>query len=463
MRLCNDLLAALPATVRRPAYARAPVRTGIVHFGIGAFHRAHQAVYTEDVLEAGDRDWGIVGVSLRSAGVAQQMNPQDGLFSVSVRSGTSVDWRVIGAVRGVLVAAQQGKDVLAALAAPTTQVVTLTITEKGYCRAADDTLDAALAQQGSVYPWLAQGLAQRRAQGLSGLTLLSCDNLAGNGEHLRRLLHQYLLAQDPALAEWVERHCGFPSSMVDRIVPATTAADAVLAAQALGVVDEAHVSTEPFSQWVIEDRFAGSRPRWEDHGAQLVADVRPYETAKLRLLNGAHSALAYLGLPRGHDYVHQAVNDPAIRRQVEQLMRHEAQPALTAAPGQDLSRYVDALLARFANSALNHRLAQIAMDGSQKIPQRWLGTLLHHQQVGRQCPAMLTALAAWLWHVRGDQRPVDDPRATVLRDAWQRLGRDGILGGLFGEGGLVSAQWTPTEQDVVFVRQALVDLERDNR
>lgn len=205
--------------------------------------------------------------------------------------------------------------------------------------------------------------------------------------------------------------------------------------------------TEPFSQWVIEDRFAGPRPAWDEVGADLVSDVGPYETAKLRMLNGAHSALAYLGLLQGHTYVHEAVVDPAIRSTIEQLMQGEAAGSLTPAPGQDLAAYADLLMARFTNPALQHRLAQIAMDGSQKVPQRWLDTLAFHQREGRSCPAILTAVAAWLRHVRGDNGPVDDPLAGPMAEAWSRAGDGGVVDAMFGASGLIASQWRPRAED----------------
>lgn len=439
-------------------YNRSTQKAGIVHFGIGAFHRAHQAVYTEDAMNAGDRDWGIIGVSLRSAGVAEQLNPQDGLYTVAARSGEQSALRLIGAVQKVLVARDQPQAVIDALASPDTQLVTFTITEKGYCRAADGSLDRTVADEASVYRFLRDGLALRQHHGLSGLTFLSCDNLAQNGAQLRRLLLDYL---DPALGAWVNANCTFPSSMVDRIVPATTDAD-LAAAQTLlgGLRDEAHVVTEPFSQWVIEDNFAGPRPRWEDHGAEIVTDVHPYETAKLRMLNGAHSALAYIGLIHGHEFVHQAIADPAIRPIIERLMREEAAPSIAAAPGQDLFAYAEALIARFANSALNHRLIQIAMDGSQKIAQRWLETLAHHQRKGRQCAAILTGIAAWLLHIRGDLRPVDDPLADRLAESWRQTGKNGIIDAVFGPSGLLPSDWRPNAADRDFVQKTMEELEQ---
>ncbi|UVO53389.1 mannitol dehydrogenase family protein [Sphingomonas sp. SUN039] len=437
-------------TVGRPTYDRAAQAAGIVHFGIGAFHRAHQAVYTDAAMNAGDVDWGIVGVSLRSANVAEQMNPQDGLYTVAARSSDGVATRLIGAVQTVLVAADNPSDVAEAVAAPSTRIVSFTITEKGYCRGRDGRLDAEVATGTSVYRYMRDGLALRRARGLSGLTLLSCDNLANNGAQLQALLGQYLAQHDPALADWVRANCTFPSSMVDRIVPATTPADLDAARLALGGLhDAAHVVTEPFSQWVIEDQFAEGRPRWEVADATFVDDVAPYETAKLRMLNGAHSALAYLGLKAGYDFVHEAIADARLRATVGTIMRTEAAPTIDAAPGQDLTAYADQLIDRFANPALNHRLIQIAMDGSQKVPQRWLDTLAWHQERASCCPAILEAVAAWIDHLAGRNRRwgrVDDP----LADALQPLCVDGTarsIARLFEKSGPLGSPWQPSIAD----------------
>ena len=449
MRLSAATLGGIPASVQRSNYDRNAQAAGIVHFGIGAFHRAHQAVYTDAAMNAGDSSWGIIGVSLRSASVAEQMNPQDGLYTVAARSGEGVDHRLIGSVQRVLVASHEPNAVIEAVAAEATRIISFTITEKGYCRASDGSLDLALAEDSSVYRFLKDGLSLRRERGLAGVTLLSCDNLAQNGEQLEKLLHAYLAAHDPVLAEWVSEECSFPSSMVDRIVPATTADDLIAAQAALGgLIDAAHVVTEPFSQWVIEDRFVQGLPRWEAFGAELVADVAPYETAKLRMLNGAHSALAYLGLQRGYEFVHQAIGDDALSSLVERLMRDEAAPTIDTAAGQDLMAYAGDLLERFANPALNHRLAQIAMDGSQKIPQRWLDTLAFHQQRGRRCPAILEALAVWIVHVSGTGHVVDDPMRDVLQELCGKAGNDGVARALFGKGGLFANHWRAESADI---------------
>lgn len=441
MRLSARTLGRANRGVERFGYERAEQDVGIVHIGIGGFHRAHQAWYTDRAMDAGDRDWAILGVSLRSATVAEQLNPQGGLYTVVERSGSETRLRVVGAVRGVHWVRNDCEQAIAVLAAPSTRLVSFTVTEKGYCRTPDGSLDASLADDSSIFGLLSQALDRRRRAGADGLTMLSCDNLANNGRQLRRLLGEHLERVDPGLAVWADRECTFPNSMVDRIVPAVTSADLDQTEELLGLRDEGAVVTEPFSQWIIENEFVGARPRWEMVGARVVNDVAPYETAKLRMLNGAHSALAYLGLERGYLFVHQAIADPALRLLIERLMRDEAATSFTPASGQNLEAYADALLARFANPALNHRLAQIAMDGSQKIPQRWLPTLVFHRDRGSPCPAILAALAAWLRHLRGDNGKVDDPLATTLQALWERGGAGGLIDGLFGSAGLFADTW----------------------
>ncbi len=468
MRLSTETLGVLPPDVIRPSYDRAKQAAGIVHFGIGAFHRAHQAVYTDEAMNAGDRNWLIQGVSLRSPAVADQLNPQSGLYTVATRSSAGDSYRLIGAVAGVLVGAQPPAGIIAAVAAPETRIISTTITEKGYQRRADGDLDlaapgiAADLRDGNtpqtLYGYLYNAHKQRRAGGLPGLTLLCCDNLAANGAQIQRLFEQFLEARDPAMAHWFRQECACPSTMVDRIVPAIGEDDRDRIAKAIGLRDEAAVITEPFSQWVIEDRFAGPRPRWEAGGATFVGDVRSYETAKLRMLNGAHSALAYLGLFRGYDFVHQAIADPVLRAMIERLMLDEAASSLHAAPGQDLAAYARSLIARFGNSALPHSLKQIAMDGSQKIPQRWLATLRHHQTMGRSCPVLMTALGAWIAYVRGDRFTVEDPRAEELAALWRQSGPDGIVSALFGTSGLFADHWSASADEIAFVREQLCAL-----
>lgn len=450
MRLSAANLAFLPANFGVPQYDRGAHKAGIVHLGIGAFHRAHQAVYSDAAMNSGERDWCITGVSLRSASVHDQLAPQDGLYSVTTKGEGTPETCIVGAVAGVLVAGRDGPAIVSAIAAADARIVTFTVTEKGYHLSANGRLnfgDPAIAEEleagraTTIYGFLAAGLARRREEGFSGLTLLSCDNLAANGRKLKAALMAYLDRVDPSLAQWTTANCTFPCSMVDRIVPATTATDLAQVEQALGMRDEGAVVTEPFCQWVIEDDFAAGRPRWEDYGAQMVDDVEAYETAKLRMLNGAHSALAYLGLGRGLELVSEAIGDPAIAALVDQLMRVEAASSFDSAPGQDIAAYADQLLKRFANPALPHRLAQIAMDGSQKIPQRWLDTLRIRQARGEDSPALTQALAAWIVFVRGTDHSVDDPRAEELGALWRSAGEHGIVGALFGEGGLFAQHY----------------------
>jgi fructuronate reductase len=455
MRLSSTTASSIATTIALPEYDRIHQQSGIVHFGIGAFHRAHMATYTDDAMNAGAGDWGIIGVSLRSASVAAQMNPQDGLYTLVERSAEGSRARLIGAVKAVLVASENADAVINVLAAPTTHIVSFTITEKGYCRAPNGSLDLTQADSGSAYAYLARAFAVRRDAGLPGLTLMSCDNLAGNGAQLERLMIEYLEHKAPELTSWFSANCACPSTMVDRIVPATTDADRAEIESLLGMRDEAAVVTEPFSQWVIEDKFAGPRPAWEDHGAQITKNVHAYETAKLRMLNGAHSALAYLGLKRGHEFVHQAIADPELALLVDRLMRDEAATSLTPAPGQNLAAYADALIERFKNPALNHRLIQIAADGSQKIPQRWLETLAHHQASATPCPAILTAIGAWLLHIKGDNGPVDDPLAETLATCWKRAGPSGIVEALFANGGILASNWTPGTTDKAAILAAM--------
>ncbi len=460
MRLSAATVDRLPAAVSRPCYDRAAQRVGIVHLGIGAFHRAHQAVYTDAAMAGGDRDWAIMGVSLRSPDVRDAIGPQDGLYTVTERGTRGARAALVGAVREVIVAPEAPGAVVRAIASSDTRIVTLTVTEKGYHRLPGGELDVAAVERvgGTIYHHLARGLAERRGAGLPGLTLVSCDNLAGNGSALGRALAAWLDRVDPELATWFAAECACPATMVDRIVPAVAPADLDEVERTLELRDAGAVITEPFRQWVIEDRFAGPRPRWELGGAVFVDEVGPHETAKLRMLNGAHSALAYLGLLADHAHVHEAVADPAIRAVVERLIRDEAAASLDPAPGQDLAAYADALLARFANPALPHRLLQIAADGSQKIAQRWLEPLAVNRARGRTSPATLRALGAWIVHVRGDGAPVLDPLGDQLAALWASAGREGVIDALFGPRGLYSAPWRPDGEDKALLDRALREL-----
>ncbi len=424
--LSRAALATLPAAVARPAYALAGIGVGIVHLGVGAFHRAHQAVYT-DALLARDPRWGICGASLRTPRAIAGLTEQDGLYSVLWKDGSGTRAQVIGALRELRFAGDDRAGLVARMADPRISVVTLTVTEKGYCHEpASGALDFAhpdvvadLANPDapvSTPGTLVATIAARRAAGAGALNIVCCDNLPHNGRTLRGLVHEFAQARDASLAAYIDGNVAFPDTMVDRIVPATGAEDVAEAARLLGVDDRAVVCAEPFGQWVIEDRFVAPRPAWEDAGAQIARDVAVYETMKLRLLNGSHSALAYLGFLMGHATIWQAAADPLLGGYVAAMMRDEIVPTLAAPPGVDLRAYCASLLARFTNRALPHRTQQVAMDGSQKLPQRLLGTIRDRRRAGAPYARLALAVAAWIRYASGRDeagRPIDvaDPHA----------------------------------------------------
>jgi fructuronate reductase len=426
-RLSETSLTALPASVLRPRYDRALVEPGIVHLGVGAFHRAHQAAYVDDCIAAGESDWGIIGASLQSASTAEALDPQDGLYTLAVRGGETETLRVIGSIGRMLVAPRDPAALLDALTDPRIRIVTLTITEKAYLRNALGDLDqthpgivADLADPASprtAHGFLVEALARRRAAGTQLFTILSCDNLPSNGATLHRLLKQFAALRDATLAAHIAT-VSCPSSMIDRIVPATTDADRARISEALGVEDAWPVVTEPFSQWVVEEDFPGGRPAWEKFGVTMVRDVRPFEEMKLRLLNGAHSSIAYLGLLSGHDTVAKSFGDSAIRAFVQALWA-EAAATLPTNAGLDTQHYVRELTQRFDNTALAHRTAQIANDGSQKLPQRIIGTALDRLAAGDSADRLMLAVAAWIRaaELRGTNLPANhftDPLDSKL-------------------------------------------------
>jgi fructuronate reductase len=428
-RLSERARASLPASVEQPAYDRTTLRRGIVHLGLGAFHRAHQALYTEAAMASGDTRWGIVGVSMRSKSVPGALIPQDLLYSVLEREDEDAHARLVGALHGALHAPTQLGEVLDALADPQTHLVTSTVTEKGYSvHSATGELDvddegirhdlAHPEAPASTIGLLFAGL-RRRARG-APLTVLCCDNMASNGETLRKLVLQFANLVDADVAQHIERTIAFPSSMVDRIVPAATSESLDWAAQRLGVRDEAAIVCEAFSQWVIEDRFAGPRPAWERAGALLVNDVRPYQAMKLRLLNGTHSAIAYLGQLRDLETVSDAMRDPLIGPFVRRLMTEDLRSTVAAPGGYDVLAYCDQLLRRFENPSLAHRTQQIAMDGTQKVPVRWLPALRDSLDAGMELPLVERALAAWLHYLltqrsdSGTVLAISDPGAAAL-------------------------------------------------
>jgi fructuronate reductase len=429
------------ATLERiPVAARPKVRpgeagTGIVHLGLGAFHRAHQAVYTEQAIAAAGGDWGIVAVAPRRAQLVDALAGQDGLFSVISLDGNGSRTTVVGALAGVRHAPRDPRAVTALIADPAVRVVTLTVTEKAYLLdpatgrlKADDALRAELAGQrppATVPGLLVAGLRARARADAGPIALVSCDNLPANGARLRSAVsHALALAGPTAAAEtdWVRANVTFPGTMVDRIVPATTPATLATAQSALGVVDLAAVAAEPYRQWVIEDDFPGGRPAWQDAGAVLTHDAGPYERLKLRCLNGVHSALAYLGSLAGYRTIAEALTLPGLPAVLERFVAEDVAPSLEPPNGLSVIEYGQSVLDRFANPAIAHRTHQVAMDGSQKLPQRVLHTMADRRAAGASPRWAALVVAAWMRFVSGYDDagrplPLDDPLAEEIRKA----------------------------------------------
>jgi fructuronate reductase len=467
-RLNAAVIAGLPSRIGRPGYLLEPVTIGAVHLGVGNFFRAHQAAYLDAAMNLGARGWGVCGVSLRSAATRDALLPQDGLYALIERGQEGDRARVIGSLRELLVAKDDPAPVVARMAARETRWVSLTITEKGYGHAGGSQLDpddAAIAHDlahprspCSAVGLLHAAVLRRRDENAGPMTVLSCDNLSGNGDLLRTLLLDFDAAIGAGAAAWIEDHLGFPNTMVDRIVPHTTDRERALALQLLGVEDAWPVATESFTQWVIEDRFAAARPPLEEVGVQLVADVRPFEAMKLRLLNAAHSAIAWLGVPAGLETVDKAIAQPDVARFIEDLWRLEVIPGLPVEVRGAAPAYCAGLLARFANPALAHRTAQIAMDGSQKLPLRILTSIRSNLAQGLPHDRLALVIAAWLNYLRGADETgksfePSDPLRASLRAAADAADsgaaarmlfeRVAIFGDLAGHAALVAtvAQW----------------------
>jgi fructuronate reductase len=419
-------LSGLPETIERPAAAVLAASIGVVHIGPGAFHRAHQAWYFDRACKTDPR-WAISAVALKSSGVRDALQPQDGLYTVAVLD-ERVDYRVIGALRELLVASEDRARVLERMTARDTRIVTLTITEKGYCLKADGTLDFEhpdiahdLLQPRSpvsAIGYLVEALRLRRGNGIAPFTTISCDNLVDNGHRLGAAVLALAARQDAALAQWIESNARFPRSMVDSIVPASDDALRARVTTALGVIDAWPVQRESFMQWVIENRFCNEHPDFASLGVTITDDVPAFVQAKLRLLNGAHSSLAYLGLRAGHVSVADAMRDAALAQFVRSLMIDDILPSLKSPPGMDVRVYIDSILQRFRNPEIHHALAQIAWDGSQKLPFRLFGTVLDALAAGRSIERLCVPIAAWLRFLLDAtraQRAIVDPIADRLR------------------------------------------------
>jgi fructuronate reductase len=441
-RLSLATLAGLKSPLQTPTRRASAV--GVVHLGVGNFHRAHQAVAFDNAINSGDLRWGILGVSLRTTTMRDALRDQDFLYSLQTPrpegEHAGAQYRVIGALSKILVASESLDTVLSSIARPEVSIVSLTVTEKGYGfrRMADAALSLELddsqapLQHDLSHPerpctaigLLHAALARRHAVGGAGLTVMSCDNLPSNGRVLRRLILQFSQATKSGAQSWIEQNVAFPNAMVDRIVPQTSAALRASVAEHLGAYDASPVATEAFSQWVLEDHFIGARPELEASGVQLVKDVAPFEAMKLRLLNAAHSCLAYLAFPANISTVTQSMRHGLLRQFIENFWHTEAIPAFPRGLQRQALDYVKPLVARFASPALAHQTYQIAMDGSQKIPLRWAPTVESNLLQGLPVEHLSLAVAAWLRYLsghteRGQTYRVQDPLAKTLQDVVQ--------------------------------------------
>ena len=424
-RLSDATLSRAAAAVLQPDYARAETRIGIVHFGPGAFHRAHQAYYFDRLLKR-DSHWAISAVSLRTTTLRDALAPQDGLYTLLELDATPTA-RIIGSTRELLVANEAPQAVSARLGHPDTRLVTMTVTEKGYCLGGTGQLDldhpdirhdlAHPDTPRSLVGWLVHGLARRRALGLSPFLVVCCDNLANNGPTLAAAVSTFAALTDPGLANWIDERTRFPRTMVDSITPAT---DDALRERVLGLSglrDAWPIQRERFLQWVVEATDVEHQPDWASVGVTVSRDVSTYERAKLRLLNGAHSTLAYVGSLAGLETVTEAMACAPLRTFVERLMLDDIEPTLNGADAAELARYRESIVQRFENPAMRHLLAQIAWDGSQKLPIRILSSVVDALDTNRSVSRLAVPIAAWMHFVRRQAsaaRPIVDPLQSEL-------------------------------------------------
>lgn len=417
--------------------ARNKLESKIVHIGCGAFHRAHQALITHNVAAISDSNWGLCEVSLFSGHkIVEDLRAQDHLFTVVEKSTDTTDTFVVGSIVASLHPKLDSIEmILDKMAEPQVAIVSLTVTEKGYCIEPDSgRLDMSnemiindLKQPEkpqSAIGVIVEALSIRKQQGLTGFSVLSCDNIPENGKVVQSAILDFAKQRSAELAVWIKDHVSFPSTMVDRIVPAVTDQTLTEIATALGAVDPCGVVCEPFLQWVIEDDFVAGRPQWELAGAALVDDVQPYEEMKLRMLNGSHSFLAYLGYLAGYEHISDTMKNPEFKQAAYHLMMKEQAPTLSVGSEVDLEQYANSLIERYCNSSLKHRTWQIAMDGSQKLPPRLLESVRWHIRAGNQYPLLSTAIAAWLYYIsgtdeNGEEILVKDPQATIFSDIYK--------------------------------------------
>jgi mannitol 2-dehydrogenase len=432
----------LPDDVRVPTYDRRRLTSGIVHIGVGGFHRAHQALYLDNYAhQSSDSQWGICGVGLLEFDkrIRDALHAQDCLYTLVERSPTADKARVIGSIIKYLFAPDNLQAVIAAMTDPKCRIVTLTITEGGYYYiegsgefdANHPTIQHDLQHPETpigTFGFLTAALDQRCRLGLGPFTILSCDNLQGNGEIARKMLTAFAELRDPELARWIDKNVAFPNSMVDRITPATTPADIQMVTERFGINDAFPVVAEPFLQWVIEDRFSASRPNWESVGVQMTSDVHPYEMMKIRLLNASHLLIGYLGTLAGYTYVHEAMADPLIRQAIDRLME-EVTPTLQPVPGIDLMDYKKTLVERFSNPKIRDQLPRLCLNSAAKMPKFILGSLRDALRQGGSIDYLSLTIAAWFRYLKGQDDQgnsisIEDPMADILTQKSQAGGTD---------------------------------------
>lgn len=421
MKLDATTLEQLDPRVTVPGYDRSSLRPSIVHIGVGGFHRAHLAAYIDELAAAGHTDWGIVGAGVmeHDAAMAAALDAQQGLYTLVTRAEEGIEARVVGSLLRYVHAFPDLEPLVGRIADPATRIVSLTVTEGGY-PVDDETGEfdpsSPNAAPHSAFAAIVAGLRRRHDEGHGPLTLLSCDNVMGNGGVTRTSTLGVAAELDPGLVDWIRDHIAFPNSMVDRITPATTDRDRVWLAETFGIEDRWPVMTEPFRQWVIEDTFAAGRPPVEELDAIITEDVEPYELFKLRLLNASHSCLAYLARLLEIDLVDEVMAEPRFTAFVQRFLLEEAGPTVPDLPGIDLRDYQDALVARFANPAIGDQVTRLCLDGSPKFPKFLLPTIRTQLKAGGPIRLSALALAGWCAYLEGradsgaDLEPSPDPR-----------------------------------------------------
>lgn len=423
-----------------PLFDRTALTTRIVHLGFGAFHRAHQALYTSEMLEKTGSDWGICEINLFSGDkLIAQLREQDHLYTVVEKGATETTVKIVASVKESMHPTFDGAEaIIEKMAEPQVAIVSMTITEKGYC--ADPVtglLDKKNAlviadlnnptQPKSALGYIVQALKLRRDRGITAFTVMSCDNVQGNGHVARAVIVEFALLLDVELSVWIKKNVTFPCTMVDRIVPAVTPATLNEITELVGVEDPCGIACEPFRQWVIEDNFVNGRPEWDVVGAEFVNDVVPFEEMKLRMLNGSHSFLAYLGYLGGYMYISDTMTNESYRKAAFDMMMKAQAPTLNMPEGTDLEGYANLLINRFTNPSLKHQTWQIAMDGSQKIPQRMGASLRFHLDAGSDYKWLALGIAAWMRYVgatdeKGNEIDVRDPMVDQFKAIYQAHG-----------------------------------------